>query len=71
MKSARRVVLSLAPLVALAAGSAGAEEDPPATGTEVGQVHPDVRLPEVDGSGVRRLSDLRGRKVLLLHFASW
>jgi hypothetical protein len=37
----------------------------------VGQVHPDFRLPSVvDGSPIS-LSEFRGRKVLLIHFASW
>lgn len=37
----------------------------------VGQPHPDFILPNIkDGSAVR-LSDFRGKKVLLVHFASW
>ncbi len=37
----------------------------------VGQVHPDFTLPGiVDGEPVS-LSQFRGRKVLLVHFASW
>ncbi len=39
-------------------------------GTDVGMVHPDLRLPTLDG-GFARLSDHRGKKVLLIHFASW
>jgi peroxiredoxin len=36
----------------------------------VGQVHADFALPSID-EGVVRLSDYRGKRVLLLHFASW
>ena len=37
----------------------------------VGKLHPDFQLPGiVDGKPVR-LSDFRGKKVLLAHFASW
>jgi hypothetical protein len=42
----------------------------PPIGTGPGQAFPDFQLPDLDG-GSRRLSDLRGRKVLLLNFASW
>ncbi|MCH8804596.1 MAG: redoxin domain-containing protein [Planctomycetes bacterium] len=44
--------------------------DKPAIGTSVGEMYPDFRLPSLDG-GFKRLSDYRGKKVLLLHFASW
>ena len=44
--------------------------DKPAIGTNVGEMYPDFRLPSLDG-GFKRLSDYRGKKVLLLHFASW
>ncbi len=38
---------------------------------EVGQKHPDFTLPNTaDGKPVS-LSDYRGKKVLLIHFASW
>jgi hypothetical protein len=42
----------------------------PVTGTKIGQMYPDFLLPSLDG-GFGRLSDYRGRKVLLIHFASW
>lgn len=42
----------------------------PEIGTEEGQMYPDFILPTVDGD-LRRLSDFRGHKVLLIHFASW
>ena len=42
----------------------------PVMGTAVGQMYPDFRLPRLDGT-FGRLSDFRGKKVLLVHFASW
>ena len=32
---------------------------------------PDLELPRVDGSGLVRLKDYEGKKLLLIHFASW
>ena len=43
---------------------------PAAKVMKVGEVHPDFTLPTVDGDWLR-LSDYRGKKVLLIHFASW
>ncbi len=57
------VCLTLVPL------SARADEEPP-IGTAVGEAYPDFVLPTLEGNDVR-LSDYRGKKVLLLHFASW
>ena len=37
----------------------------------VGEAHPDFQLVDVNDSSLVRLSDYRGRKVLLIHFASW
>lgn len=33
--------------------------------------HPDFILPSIDGGDAIQLSKYRGKKVLLLHFASW
>jgi hypothetical protein len=33
--------------------------------------HPDFILPSIDGDNDIQLSNYRGKKVLLLHFASW
>ncbi len=46
-----------------------AESGPP-VGRSKGQMFPDFRLPNLEG-GWTRLSDFRGRKVLLVNFASW
>ena len=37
----------------------------------VGKPHLNFTLPSVDGAKAISLSDFRGKKVLLLHFASW
>ena len=37
----------------------------------IGQPHPDFVLPNIEDGKPIRLSDYRGKKVLLVHFASW
>ena len=37
----------------------------------VGQPLPDVRLPSIDGGAEVALSSFRGRRLLLIEFASW
>ncbi len=37
----------------------------------VGEPHPDFVLPNIKDGQPLQLSDYRGRKVLLIHFASW
>jgi hypothetical protein len=48
----------------------GAAQDAPTIGTRNGQMYPDFYLPKIDG-GAGRLSDFRGKKILLFTFASW
>ena len=58
---------------AVAAASAGvvqAEPAHPTIGMKEGQMYPNFLLPNLEG-GFGRLSDYRGKKVLLIHFASW
>ena len=43
----------------------------PAVWTTPGARIPDLELPRVDGSGLVRLKDYEGKKLLLIHFASW
>jgi hypothetical protein len=38
---------------------------------KVGQAHPDFILPSIEDGKPIQLSSLRGKKVLLMHFASW
>jgi hypothetical protein len=38
---------------------------------KVGQPHADFILPSIEDGSPIQLSDYRGKKVLLMHFASW
>jgi len=38
---------------------------------QVGQLHPDFTLPDIVDNKPVSLSQFRGQKVLLVHFASW
>ena len=38
---------------------------------DVGDPHPEIRLPTIDGRETVSLDALRGTKVLLIQFASW
>ena len=38
---------------------------------QVGQTHSDFALPDIETGQLRTLSSYRGKKVLLVHFASW
>lgn len=38
---------------------------------QIGQPHPDFVLPRIDNGKPTSLSQFRGKKVLLVHFASW
>lgn len=69
--SSRRGVTGLC-AVALAASLQAQGIDRVRTiGTEEGQFYPDVELPTIDGKRTLRLSELRGKRLLLLDFASW
>jgi hypothetical protein len=57
------LVGSLAPVAAAAEG--------PVIGLEVGQVHPQIVLPSLEGKRPLALSDFRGKKVILIEYASW
>lgn len=65
-------LVSITAVCAVATASANAmhAEPHPIIGTKEGRMYPDFLLPNLDG-GFGRLSDHRGKKVLLIHFASW
>lgn len=44
---------------------------PAPVGVQVGEPLQDVVLPTIDGKSTVRLSELRGKPLLLLQFASW
>ena len=69
--SCSRIALSATVFSLLAAvcSSSVAAEDAP-IGVEEGEMYPDFMLPLIDGKPAK-LSDYRGKKVLLFHFASW
>lgn len=60
-----------------AASAVTAGQDVPTRGFQTGQFLPDMELPRIDGKGMVRLGDLSGdfekpgKKLLLIHFASW
>jgi hypothetical protein len=62
-----RLTLACAGLIAGFAPAASAGPYAPRVGTR----HPDFTLPRIDDRTPISLSDLRGKKVLLIQFASW
>lgn len=67
----RCIALALCIFSLAAVGSAAeASSEAPEIGTQPGQLYPDFYLPKLDG-GFGRLSDYRGKKIILFHFASW
>jgi len=38
---------------------------------KLGQMHPDFVLPDISSNEPVSLSQFRGKKILLIHFASW
>ena len=63
-------IAALLPFVLALPANAEAQSAVQTVGRSPGQVYPDFYLPKRDG-GFGRLSDFRGKKVLLIHFASW
>ncbi len=63
----RRLFLAAA---ILCSASSVFAEDSPVIGLGRGEMAPDFCLPDLDGK-LHRLSDYRGKKVFLFHFASW
>ncbi len=51
--------------------AASSTENESAVGMAVGQRYPDITLPALDGRGPLSVSHFRGRKILLVQFASW
>ncbi len=61
------IALAVALVGALMTTVAAAQSTP----WKKGQLVPELRLPTIDGSKTIALSELRGKKVLLIEFASW
>ncbi|MDG1049285.1 MAG: hypothetical protein P8M11_12110 [Planctomycetota bacterium] len=64
-------LLLVGTLLQLAATAAEPQELNSKSWNTVGARLPAVELPRIDGRGSVDLSTLRGRKLLLIHFASW
>ncbi len=58
-------------LVSTAVGQSPTRSPATASKAKVGEPHPQIVLPAADGTGPIALSGFRGKKVLLIHFASW
>ncbi len=69
MNLARVALMPLCACLTLMPVPVHADQEP-RIGTAVGEACPDFVLPTLEGKDVR-LSDYRGTKVLLIHFASW
>lgn len=70
-KLALLVMLGQVFCMASASGQAELQQKPVTYQPAVGEPHPDFILPSIVDRAAVRLSDLRGKKVLLVHFASW
>lgn len=65
-------VLVFGVAVIASASTSGAQESESKTyRPKVGELHDDFCLPQIGNSKPVSLSDFRGKKVLLMHFASW
>jgi hypothetical protein len=65
----RTLALALASWGMVLGSSSGAAAQ--ASAPRVGQRHPDFTLPRIDDRAPVSLSGFRGKKVLLIQFASW
>ena len=65
----RTLACALATCGMVLGSSPGASAQPYAP--KVGQRHPDFTLPRIDDRAPVSLSDFRGKRVLLIQFASW
>ncbi len=66
-----RLLLALGLAGTLLAGSAPGQQQPARELLQVGEPLPSLWLPTLDGSSSIDLGSLRGRKLLLIQFASW
>jgi hypothetical protein len=58
-------------LASFASAAAVTAAETPVVGREVGQVYPQIVLPSLDGKQPIALSEFRGKKVILIEYASW
>jgi len=70
--SAAWIGLGLAALLTMSAATTPlVDASAPRAGRKVGAVHPEIVLRSLDGKKTYALSQFRGKKVLLVQFASW
>lgn len=67
----RQPMALVAAVFALLGPGAGALAQDRSQAPAVGELLPDLELPTIDGAQVIRLSELRGKRLLLIQFASW
>ncbi len=65
------VWISLCLALHTVAAARASDASAPQIGRKVGNVHPEIVLPSLDGKKTYSLSRFRGKKVLLVEFASW
>jgi hypothetical protein len=68
-RTMRKSALTLAAIGILFGSTSGGEAAP--YRPKVGERHPDFTLPAIGDRKPTALSDFRGKKVLLIQFASW
>ena len=59
------------PAIALLGAALVTSAEAQELGRSPGQVHPDLELPTIERDRTVVLSSLRGKRVLLIEFASW
>lgn len=64
-------MISLVALAASVPAESYSQPDSVTIGREVGQAFSQIVLPRLDGKRPMAISDLRGKKVILIEFASW
>ena len=67
----RAATVNLATAILFAVAVGAASNSSAAYQPRVGQLHADFVLPRIDTREPISLSQFRGKKVLLVHFASW
>ena len=67
----KAVLIGLCLAVSTGAFAQSSDSSRPQIGRQEGNVHPQIVLPSLDGTKTYAISDFRGKKVLLIQFASW
>ncbi|MEM7559036.1 MAG: hypothetical protein AAF394_07920 [Planctomycetota bacterium] len=71
MRPPNRIAALIAGFLCLSNFAAGQTTAHDSYSPKVGQAHPDFVLPSIEDGSAVALSQFRGKKVLLIHFASW